>query len=205
MTSLTNLPVSEFLGALASSDPTPGGGTASAVAGAMGASLLMMVAGLPKSKTGSDEERAALAAARSALAPLAERLLRLADEDSAAYDQVTAAYRLPKATDNERAARSAAIQAALTQATVVPLETLRACAGALEHGVVVACHGHSAAASDASVGLGLLEAAANGAAANVRVNVTGLKDAAVQSKFALELDNALTDARDRLAIARANG
>ena len=195
--------VSQFLAAIASSDPTPGGGTAAAIAGAMGASLLIMVAGLPKTKTNSDDERAALAAARAALQPLAERLLVLADEDSAAYDEVTAAYRLPKATVEDKAARTAAIQAALQGATDVPFETLQACAGALRHGVAVARAGNRSAASDAGGGLGLLEAAANGAAANVRANVDGLKDAALKDRFAAGTDARLEAVRGHLSAARA--
>jgi formiminotetrahydrofolate cyclodeaminase len=198
----SQMSVSSFLSALASSDPTPGGGTAAAIAGAMGASLLMMVAGLPKSRTNSEAEHAALASAHAALAPLSARLRALADEDSAAYDQVTAAYRLPKPSDAEKEARQAAIQAALDEATRVPLETLHACADALEHGVTVARFGHVAAASDASVALGLIEAAANGAAANVRVNVEGLKDPERQARFTAALDAGLAAARERLALAR---
>jgi formiminotetrahydrofolate cyclodeaminase len=205
MSSFHQLSVSQFLAALASSDPTPGGGTAAAMAGAMGASLLMMVAGLPKSRTNDEAEHAALAAARAALTPLAGRLRGLADEDSDAYDKVTAAYRLPRQNADEKAARTAAIQSALEEATTVPLDTLHACAEALQQGVVVARDGHLAAASDAAVALGLLEAAANGAAANVRVNIEGLKDPALQARLAAKLDAALAAARERLALARAAG
>lgn len=202
MADFGRLSVSQFLAALASSDPTPGGGTAAAIAGAMGTSLLMMVAGLPKSRTNSEAEHAALAAAHAALAPLAARLRALADEDSEAYGQVMAAYRLPKQGDAEKAARSAAIQAALEEATRVPLETLQACAEVLQQGVVVARHGHVMAASDASVALGLIEAAANGAAANVRTNLEGLKDPGRKSRLAESLEAGLAAARDRLAQAR---
>jgi formiminotetrahydrofolate cyclodeaminase len=197
------LSVSQFLAALASSDPTPGGGTAAAMAGAMGTSLLMMVAGLPKTRTNDEAEHLALAAAHAALAPLAGRLRGLADEDSEAYDQVTAAYRLPKQSEADKTARSAAIQSALRAATMVPLDTLQACAEALQQAVVVARHGHVAAASDVAVAVGLLEAAANGAAANVRVNVEGLKDKDLQGRLVARLDAGLAAARDRLALARA--
>ena len=82
-----------------------------------------------------------------------------------------AAYRLPKASDDEKAARTRAIQSALQDATVVPLDTLRACAHALAHARVVAEHGNASAASDAGVAIGLLRAAAAGADANVRINL----------------------------------
>ena len=168
--------VAELLAALASPEPTPGGGTAAAIAGAMGTSLLVMVAGLAKSKNNTDEEKAALAKARAAIEPIIARLTGLADADSAAFDAVMTAYRLPKATDLDKAARTRAIQAALRGATDIPLETLRACAGALEHARAVAAYGNRSADSDVGVAIGLLKAAAAGAAANVRINLEGLKD-----------------------------
>jgi formiminotetrahydrofolate cyclodeaminase len=170
--------VSDLLAALASPDPTPGGGTAAAIAGAMGTSLLVMVTGLAKSKTNTDDEKAALAAARAAIEPITRALTDLADADTQSFNEVMAAYRLPKATDADKAARTQAIQAALRGATEIPLQTLRACADALAHGRIVAEHGNPSAASDAGVALGLLKAAAEGAAANVRINLAGLKDEA---------------------------
>jgi len=104
-----DLTVARFLEALASSDPTPGGGTAAAVAGAMATSLLVMVTGLAKSNSNRDEEKSALAAARQALQPLGTTLASLADADAAAFDEVMGAYRLAKATTEEKTARSAAV------------------------------------------------------------------------------------------------
>lgn len=197
--------VGQLLDALAAPDPTPGGGTASAIAGAMGASLLIMVTGLAKSKTNTDDEKAALGAARLALEPLRAELMRLADADSDAFDQVMAAYRRPKATDEEKAARTSAIQAALRQATVVPLETLRACAAAMPLAAQVAEAGNRSAASDVGVAIGLLEAAAAGAEANVRINLDGLKDQGLKtnvsseaSRLAAELAAAARAARQAL-------
>ena len=166
----------QLLDALASSEPTPGGGTAAAIAGAMGASLLVMVTGLAKSRNNTDEEKAALGKARAVLQPLSTDLARLADADSASFNAVMAAYRLPKATDEEKAARSRAIQDALRGATIVPLDTLRACADALAQAQAVAQHGNRAAASDAGVAVALLRAAAAGAHANVRANLESIKD-----------------------------
>ena len=169
--------VAELLAALASPTPTPGGGTAAAIAGAMGTSLLVMVAGLAKSKNNTDDEKAALAEARAAIEPITARLTELADADAASFDAVMAAYKLPKASEEEKAARSKSIQAALRGATEVPLQTLRACAAALEPARVVLQHGNASAESDTGVAIGLLKAAAAGAAANVRINLGGLKDA----------------------------
>jgi formiminotetrahydrofolate cyclodeaminase len=200
VTQFADLTVAALLDALASPNPTPGGGTASAIAGAMGASVLIMVTGLAKSKTNTDDEKAALGAARLALEPLRAELMRLADADSDAFDQVMAAYRRPKATDEEKAARSAAIQAALRQATVVPLDTLRACAAAMPLAAQVAEAGNRSAASDAGVAIGLLEAAAAGAEANVRANLDGLKDESFRANVSSEVSRV---AAELAAVARA--
>lgn len=188
MTKFAGMTVSQLLAALASPNPTPGGGTAAAMAGAMGASLLVMVAGLAKSKNNTDDEKAALSTARVALEPIVTTLTDLADADAAAFDAVMAAYRLPKASDDEKAARTRAIQTALRGATEVPLQTLRACADAIDRGRVVQDYGNRSAESDVGVAIGLLKAAADGAAANVRINLGGLKDEAFKS--AAEADTA---------------
>src|SRR5262249_54481062 len=117
--------VRRMLDALSSPDPTPGGGSASALASAAGASLLVMVARLPKTRSGSEENRAALAAASGALAGLREALIDAIDADTAAYDRVVAAYKLPKASADEQSARKDAIQRALVVATEVPLSVVR--------------------------------------------------------------------------------
>src|SRR5438045_157887 len=111
----------ELLDAFAASDPTPGGGSASALASAVGAALLQMVAALPKTRANRDEDRAALAAAAATLTGVRSQLTEAVDADSGAYDRVVAAYKLPKSTDHEKAARKSAVQRALRAATDVPL------------------------------------------------------------------------------------
>ena len=197
MNRFADMTVAQLLAALASPDPTPGGGTAAAIAGAMGTSLLVMVTGLAKSKTNTDDEKAALAKARAALEPITRRLADLADADAQSFNAVMAAYRLPKASDEEKSARTQAIQTALRGATEVPLQTLRACADALAHGRIVAEHGNQSAASDAGVAIGLLTAAAEGAAANVRINLTGLKDESYKSATEAETARLLTAGASR--------
>jgi len=201
-----NLSVAQLLESLSSSEPTPGGGTASAIVGAMGVSLLMMVAALAKSRTNTDEEKASLAKASAALGPVRTDLMRLADADSAAFEHVMAAFRLPKSTDVEKSARTAAVQLALQGATTTPLETLRACAEALRYAIAVAAAGNRSAASDVGVAIGFLEAAAIGAEANVRTNLPGLKDEAFTTGAASEAQllasDAVASARDaRQAVA----
>lgn len=198
-----DLTVAQFLDALASSDPTPGGGTASAVAGAMATSLLVMVTGLAKSSSNSDEEKSALAAARQALQPLGTTLASLADADAAAFDEVMAAYRLAKATAEEKTARSAAIQKALQGATIAPLHTLRACAEVIAHAGVVAASGNRSAVSDVGVAIGLLEAAAAGAEANVRINLGSVHDLQFASATDDETSRLVAEVTRRAAAARA--
>jgi formiminotetrahydrofolate cyclodeaminase len=183
---LIDQPVRDLLTAFSSSDPTPGGGSAAALASAVGASLLMMVAGLPKTRTGSDDDRAALAAAGGALAGLRARLTDAIDEDTAAYDRVVAAYKRPKSSADEQAARKAAVQEALRAATDVPLGVVRLSAEALQQAVAVATHGHRAAASDVGVAVALLRAGARGARLNVEINAGSLTDAAYAGTVSAE-------------------
>lgn len=195
--------VDQFLSSLASPDPTPGGGTAAALAGAMGTSLLVMVTGLAKSNTNSAEEKAVLAGARLALQPLISALTTLADADAAAFDLVMDAYRLPKATDADKTARSEAIQRALQGATTVPLQTLRACASAMAHAETVATCGNRSAVSDVGVAIGLLEAAAAGAEANVRINLGSVRDQQFTSTAAADTTRLMAEVTRQAAAARA--
>lgn len=202
--SFASLTVTAFLDALASPEPTPGGGTAAAMAGAMGASLLMMVAGLPKSRTGTAEERDALLAARARIATLRARLIALADEDSAAYDAVLVAFRLPKGTEEEKATRGAAVETAFRRATDSPLDTLRVVSSTLALGAIVAAGANRSAASDAGVAIGLLEAAAAGAALNVRTNLDSLKDEALVARFEADVATVGESLSKSIIAARAS-
>jgi methenyltetrahydrofolate cyclohydrolase len=204
MMSFSNLSLSQFLDALASAEPTPGGGSASAVAAAMGTALLMMVAGLPKTRTNTDEARAALDRARAALAPLRATLEACADRDAEAFDAVMAAYRLPKANDGEKADRKAAIARAMRGATEVPLETLRLAAQALDLAETVAQHGNPSASSDAGVAAGLLHAACEGAAANVRINLGSWSDEDFRARAAGETEGLAARATAVLNRVRAS-
>jgi len=203
MASFADRTVGAFLDALASPEPTPGGGTAAAVAGAMGVSLLMMVAGLTKSRSNSDAEKVALSEARAALASVRDRILALADTDARAFDQVMTAYRLPKATDDEKEARKQAVQRGMRAATDAPLETLRTAVDAMPHARVVAEYGNRSAASDVRVALELLEAAAAGAAANVEINIAGVDDEAFKKSAASEVLERTNHMTENAAAARA--
>ena len=193
----------DLLASFASPDPTPGGGSASAVAGALGAALLTMVAALPKTRTGSDEDRAALRTAAAALQEMQQQLTRAVDADTSAYDAVVAAYKQPKATDADLASRKAAIQRALRAATDVPLGVMRLSAAALEQASIVAAHGHHAAGSDVGVAVALLSAGLTGARLNVEINLGGLSDAAYNEATIAEVER-LAD-RGARAVDAANG
>jgi formiminotetrahydrofolate cyclodeaminase len=203
---LSRKPFPELLDAFASSDPTPGGGSAAALAGAVGASLFAMVAGLPKTRTGAPEERTALDAARAALLATQKTLTDLINRDAAAYDLVVAAYRRPKATDEEKTARKAAVQDAMRVAAEIPIETMEACAAALEQGGVVAAHGNPSASSDLGVGMQLLMTAKTGAMLNVLVNLDGITDESVKAALQERLRGLMTRGREGMAgLARASG
>jgi len=173
---LINKPTSELLDAFSSTDPTPGGGSASALAGALGASLLAMVAAMPKTRNGTDEERQALEAVHADLLALQGSLKELVDMDASAYGLVVAAYRQPKETDEQKLARQETIQQAMRIATQVPLETMRACANLIRLARTVSAYGNPSASSDVKVGVHLALAGFRGAAENVQINAAALKD-----------------------------
>lgn len=168
---LVNKTVTELLEAFSSPAPTPGGGSAAALAGAMAASLLAMVAAMTKTANGTPEDRAALDAVHPKVVALRAEMAGLIDRDSAAYDEVVAAYKLPKTTDEEKAARKAAIGKAMKLATDVPLETARAAVALLTHSRVVFEHGNPNAKSDAGVADSLAQSAFLGALMNVGTNL----------------------------------
>jgi formiminotetrahydrofolate cyclodeaminase len=196
--SLTDQSVRDLLTAFSSADPTPGGGSAAALASAVGASVLMMVAGLPKTRSGSDDERAALRAATGVLAALRQRLTDAIDADTVAYDQVVAAYKLPKGSADEQSARKAAIQQALRGATEVPLGVVHLSAAALDQAVVIARGGHRAAVSDVGVAVALLRAGLRGARLNVDINIGSVSDTTYGDGVAAETAR-VSDAGSRAA------
>ena len=176
MTNFAELSLQGFLDALASEAPTPGGGTAAATAGAMGAALAQMVAGLTLSKE-------KYAASHDAVRPIAEagelaraEFLDLAREDSEAYDEVIAARRLAKDTDAEKAARAHRIALANRRAAEVPMRTARAAVRLLEALPELAEKGNPNAASDVGAASLLLDACVEGALLNVGINLSSIDD-----------------------------
>lgn len=196
---LTDYRFTDLLAAFRSPQPTPGGGSAAALAGAVGASLLAMVAGLPRPRTATAEDGTRLEAAGVRCAALANLLASLIDRDSEAYDRVVAAFRLPKGADSEKAARGSAIQDALQAASGPPLEVMRACSDAIEQSAVVAAFGNRSASSDVQVGLELLGAGVRGARLNVETNLGSIKDAAFASSAAAEAERLAAEAETGIA------
>lgn len=186
--------LADLLDAFASNEPVPGGGSAAALAGAVGASLLIMVAGLPKTRTGAPEEAADLAEASARLRPLRDTLASLVERDSAAYTAVLEAIRLPNATDADQEARRAAIEEAMRGAIDVPMDTMRACQQAVRGAVIVAMNGNTNASTDTGTAVLLLMAGLRGAALNVDVNLKSLSDAAFARRVKTERDQLISDA-----------
>ena len=174
---LADRPLRDVLSEFASPAPTPGGGAACATASALGAALLVMAASLAHTRSGSSDDRPALDAARLVLADIERQLIEAIDADSAAYGRVIAARKQPKVTGAEQAARAAAIQQALREATDVPLGLMRLSAAALEQARPVAAHAHRAAESDVAVAITLLRAGFEGARLTVDANLRVAIDA----------------------------
>lgn len=202
--SLADLTVSEFLTRLASGDPTPGGGSASALAGALGASLISMVCNLTTGRekyvAHDDEVREILAAASQ----LVDALRRGIDEDAAAYDSVMDAYKLPRATADEKAARQNTIQLATREAALTPLALAQASAQVIDLAERAVGKTNVNAASDLAVAALLGVAALDGAAANVEINLSSLKDAAVRDDLVTRLAAVRDGRREQAArVVRA--
>jgi len=194
VTGLQDMPLTTFGEALASSAPTPGGGCASALSGALGASLAAMVA----RATAASEKFADRADEMNEVVDEADglrsELLGLVDADAAAFAQVMAAFRLPKETLQEQAARSQAIQAGYKAAVEPPMRVCTQSVRVLELALQVAEQGNPNAVSDAGVAALLAAAALDGGALNVEINLGSIEDEAFRATQA-----------DRVRAAQAQG
>jgi formiminotetrahydrofolate cyclodeaminase len=166
----------EFIDRLASAEPSPGGGAAAALTGALAAGLFAKACNLT---IGREKFKAVEADVRRLLdqvEPLRRRLFDLIEADAAAYRQVAAAYRMPRQSDAEKAARTEAIQAALKRATEVPLAIAEACRDLLRLGPEVAAKTNPALRSDVALGAVLAHAAAHGVWFNIKDNLDNVTD-----------------------------
>jgi glutamate formiminotransferase/formiminotetrahydrofolate cyclodeaminase len=195
--------LSGFVASVASSSPTPGGGSVSAHVGALAAGLAQMVAGLTvgrKKYAAVDAEMRQIALDAAALVSTLSALVK---KDADAYGAVSAAYKLPSEPADAAAARTAAITDALLGAAEVPLETARACARAAELAATCANKGNTNAVSDAGVAALLAEAACRGAVYNVRINVSSMNDRSRGAGLVEEANQLLAQTRHSVEQATA--
>jgi len=175
-TMITQGSVDEILDWLASADPTPGGGSAAAIMGAMGAALVSMVCNVSFGKKGCETAEPELRNMLVRSEELRRRLTAMVAEDIAAFDSLMAAYKLAKSSEEEKSRRAQTIQACLGRATEVPLECARACAQVVEMARRAADLGYKHVISDVGVGVAAADAALRSAAHNVFINAPSLKD-----------------------------
>jgi formiminotetrahydrofolate cyclodeaminase len=177
-----------FLDELASSAPTPGGGSAAAIIGATGAALLSMVCNVTLGKKGQEAVEPEMKTVRDESERLRARLTAMVAEDIAAFDGLMAAYRLPKASDEEKSRRAEAIQSNLRAATETPLACARTCAAVVMLARRAAEKGFAGVISDAGVGVLAANSALRSAALNVYINVPALKDRAYADAATAEIE-----------------
>ncbi|MPZ13475.1 MAG: hypothetical protein GEU73_03465 [Chloroflexi bacterium] len=199
--SLVSLTIEEYLARLASSDPTPGGGSLAALAGAMAAAMLAMTCNLTVGRPRYAAIEADVQTILADTALLRQRLLELADTDADAYLAVRDAYRLPRSSDVERAARDRSIEAAMHRATEVPVEGAETSRAVLDLALRAAGTTNVALLGDVAVAAHLALAAARGAADQAGLNLQQVTEAAFAASMRARLAGALAGADDVAARA----
>jgi methenyltetrahydrofolate cyclohydrolase len=192
----TNSSISTFLDDLASERPTPGRGGAAAVSGAIGAALVSMVANLTIGKKNYEAVWEDLEAVNAKAEALRAELTGAIEEDVVAFNSVMSAYGLPRATDEEKAKRAAAIQAALKDATVAPLRAVKACFEVIRLSAAAAEKGNLNVISDAGVAVLSANAGLRSAALNVFINAKAIKDRDFVEKQIAEVNALLAQAAE---------
>ena len=194
MSEIKEKSVQVFVDELASKSPTPGGGSAAAVMGAQAAALVSMVCNLTIGKPKYIEVETEMQALLTKSEALREKLTGMIKADVDVFDRLMATYGLPKESDEEKAARSEAIQSVLKEATVVPLDCARACAETIALSRIAAEKGNVGVISDAGVAVMAGYSALKSAALNVYINAGGLKDRAFADAKMAELEMILNGA-----------
>ena len=180
---LAELKTAGFVDLLASDAPAPGGGSAAALEGALGAALTAMVCGLTVGKKKYAEFQELAEEAQKKATDLKVRFVDVMDRDTEAFNVVSAAFGMPKATDEEKAARSAAIQEGLKGCTKTPFEMMELAVETLELTASILGKSNDSAASDLGVSALSLRAAIQGAWLNVLINIGSLKDTALAEDY----------------------
>ncbi len=196
--------IEEFLDALAAGESTPGGGAAAALTGSQAAALLSMVLNFTVGRKRYAEVEEELRGYLQRTECLRADLLALADKDAEAFGEVAACYSMPRSTDTEKSARTAAMQTALKGASEVPLEMAALCLEILELTPPVADKGNSNVVSDAATAAHLAFAAMHSALVNVKINLKFLKDEAYVSKGQARVASLETAAENCYIAARAS-
>ena len=185
---LVNLSVRDFIDELSMDSPAPGGGSVSALCGALSGGLISMVANLTHGKKGYERFDHRMNEIAGQAQGLKDELIRLIDLDTAAFNQVMACYRMPKKTDDEKKSRSIAIEEAMKQATLVPLEVMKTTRKTIRLMDFIVKHGNVNSISDAGVGALCAETAVKGAAMNVRINLGSVTDEAFRTAIKSEVE-----------------
>ncbi|MEP6810650.1 MAG: glutamate formimidoyltransferase, partial [Chthoniobacterales bacterium] len=193
--SLVAMNLRQFCNETLSDSPAPGGGSVAALMGALGVSLGGMVANLSAGKRGWEEKLQYFSEWAVRAQALKDELLFLVDEDTVAFNRVMAAFGLPKDSAEEKAARTAAIQAANQYAAEIPLRVMETALRSYEILAEMAEQGNPASISDVGVGLLATRACIEGAAMNVRINLGGLKDAQLKAALSGKLEAIATEAK----------
>jgi glutamate formiminotransferase/formiminotetrahydrofolate cyclodeaminase len=200
--SLVKMNLRQFCNETLSDSPAPGGGSVAALMGALGASLGGMVANLSAGKRGWDDQLEFFSEWAVRGQQLKDELLFLVDEDTAAFNKVMAAFGLPKDSPEEKAARVKAIQSANQYAAEIPLRVMETASRSYDLLAQMAEKGNPASISDVGVGLLATRACIEGAAMNVRINLSGLKDEKVKTTLQQKMEKLIADSQERFERAR---
>ncbi len=196
---LIRMTLKGFARETASESAAPGGGSVSAYMGALAAALGAMVANLSAHKRGWDDRWKEFSDQAVKGQDIMERLLKLVDEDTAAFAKIMNVFSMPKGTEEEKAARAEAMEKATLYATQVPLRTMQTALEAMPLALEMARKGNPASASDAGVGAIAALAAVKGAQLNVRINAAGLKDRAMADSLTAEAEKIAKEAAEKEA------